>query len=328
MKSSFCLFNSLIILVLSSTAFPQAEQISVHDPVMIKQDGTTYLFCTGMGISMWSSQDMVNWKKEKPVFDNAPAWAVEAVPGYSGHTWAPDISYHHGQYVLFYSVSAFGKNTSCIGVATNKTLHTTDPEYKWVDHGKVVQSVPGRDMWNAIDPNLMLDENGTPWLVFGSFWNGIKLVKLNHSLTAPSNPQEWVTVASRPRDTFTDEKNAGEGSIEAPFLFKKNNYYYLFVSFDFCCRGIQSNYKVMVGRSEKITGPYVDGNGIKLTHGGGTPVLTGNKDWPGVGHNAVYNFGGQDYIIYHGYDAKDNGKPKLLVRKLGWDQEGWPVVQE
>lgn len=328
MQIRICVLNSLIILILSSTVFPQAEKIQVHDPVMVKQDDTYYLFCTGMGISMWSSQDLVNWKQEKPVFDNAPAWAVEAVRGYRGHTWAPDISYHNGQYYLFYSVSAFGKNTSCIGVATNKTLHTTDPEYKWVDHGKVVQSVPGRDMWNAIDPNLMLDENGIPWLVFGSFWNGIKLVKLNNELTALSDPQEWYNVASRPRDYFTDEKNAGEGSIEAPFLFKKNNYYYLFVSFDFCCRGVQSNYKVMVGRSEIITGPYVDRNGLKLTYGGGTPVLTGNKDWPGVGHNAVYTFGGQDYIIYHGYDAKDNGKPKLLVRKLGWDQEGWPVVQD
>jgi arabinan endo-1,5-alpha-L-arabinosidase len=281
-----------------------------------------------MGITMWSSKDLVNWKQEKPVFDNAPAWAVNAVPGYRGHTWAPDISYHHGQYYLFYSVSAFGKNTSCIGVATNKTLHTDDPEYKWVDHGKVLQSVPGRDMWNAIDPNLMLDENGTPWLVFGSFWNGIKLVKLNNELTALSDPQEWVTVASRPRDYFTDEKNAGEGAIEAPFLFKKNNYYYLFVSVDFCCRGIESNYKVVVGRSEKITGPYVDRNGFKLTYGGGTPVLTGNKDWPGVGHNAVYTFDSQDYTIYHGYDANDNGKPKLLIKKLGWDHEGWPIVQD
>jgi arabinan endo-1,5-alpha-L-arabinosidase len=198
--------------------------------------------------------------------------------------------------------------------------------YQWIDHGKVVQSVPGRDLWNAIDPNLMLDDSGTPWLVFGSFWNGIKLVKLNPEMTSPAEPQEWHTVAARPRDYYTDEKNAGEGSIEAPFLFKKDKYYYLFVSFDFCCRGLESNYKVMVGRSENITGPYVDKNGFNMIYGGGTPVLTGNKDWPGVGHNAVYTFDGQDYIIYHGYDAKDQGKSKLLTDKLAWDDEGWPLV--
>jgi len=319
-------FALLLLMILPLPSYSQVERIQVHDPVMIKQGDTFYLFCTGMGITMWSSMDMVKWKKEKQVFEKAPTWAVEAIPGYSGHTWAPDISFHNGQYYLYYSVSAFGKNTSCIGVATNKTLNPNDPLYQWIDHGKVVQSVPGRDMWNAIDPNLMLDDSGKPWLVFGSFWEGIKLVKLNPEMTAPAEPQEWHTVAARPRDYYTDEKNAGEGSIEAPFLFKKDKYYYLFVSFDFCCRGLESNYKVVVGRSENIIGPYVDKNGFKMIYGGGTPVLTGNKDWPGVGHNAAYTFDGQDYIIYHGYDARDQGKPKLLIDKLNWDADGWPIV--
>jgi arabinan endo-1,5-alpha-L-arabinosidase len=318
----------LLVLALSTSVFSQSGSISVHDPVMIRQDSTYYLFCTGMGISVWSSQDLIGWKKEKSVFDKAPGWAVQAVRGFRGHIWAPDISFHHGQYVLFYSVSAFGKNTSCIGMAVNRTLHADDPAYKWVDHGKVVESVPGRDMWNAIDPNLMSDENGTPWLVFGSFWNGIKLVRLNADLTAPAEPQEWATVAGRPRDYFIDEKNAGDGSIEAPFLFMKNGFYYLFVSFDHCCRGVKSDYKVMVGRSKAIIGPYVDRAGLKLIHGGGTPVLTGTPDWPGVGHNAVCTFDGRDYIVYHGYDANDGGKSKLLIKKLEWDGEGWPVVQD
>jgi len=319
-------FALFLLMIFPLASFSQVERIQVHDPVMIKQGDTFYLFCTGMGISMWSSKDMVKWKNEKQVFEKAPVWAVEAIPAYSGHTWAPDISFHNGQYYLYYSVSAFGKNTSCIGVATNKTLNPNDQLYQWIDHGKVVQSVPGRDMWNAIDPNLILDDSGTPWLVFGSFWEGIKLVKLNPEMTAPVEPQEWHTVAARPRDYYTDEKNAGEGSIEAPFLFKKDRFYYLFVSFDFCCRGLESNYKVVVGRSETITGPYLDKNGFKMIYGGGTPVLTGNKDWPGVGHNAAYTFDGQDYIIYHGYDARDQGRPKLLIDKMSWDADGWPIV--
>ena len=190
----------------------------------------------------------------------------------------------------------------------------------------VVQSVPGRDMWNAIDPNLAIDEAGTPWLVFGSFWDGMKLAKLDKSLTRLSDPQEWHTVAARPRDYYTEETSAGEGAIEAPFIIKRDRYYWLFVSFDFCCRGLESNYRVMVGRSEKITGPYLDRNGQPMTHGGGTPLLTGNKAWPGVGHNAVYNFDGQYYIVYHGYDASDHGRSKLLIDKLEWDDEGWPVI--
>ncbi|MBN2213793.1 MAG: arabinan endo-1,5-alpha-L-arabinosidase [Bacteroidales bacterium] len=314
-----------IIFLTSLTTFSQQDVI-VHDPVMIKQDSTYYLFCTGFGISVWSSNDMVNWKKEKPVFDKAPQWALEAVSGFKGHIWAPDITYHDEKYYLYYSVSAFGKNTSCIGLVTNTTLDPADPGFKWTDEGKVVQSVPGRDLWNAIDPNLAFDEAGDPWLVFGSFWSGIKLVKLNSELSAIAEPEEWYTVAKRPRDFKTDDADPGEGAVEAPFIFKKGKHYYLFVSFDFCCRGINSNYKIMAGRAEKITGPYTDREGRRLDQGGGTLMLQGNDEWAGVGHNSAYTFNGTDYLIFHGYDNGDNGKPKLLIRKIIWDEAGWPEI--
>ncbi len=144
----------ILPVMLCCASLLMAQDIRVHDPVMIKAGDTYYLFCTGMGISVYSSRDMKQWNKEKPVFDTAPLWAVNTIPDSKRHIWAPDISFHNGQYYLYYSVSAFGKNTSCIGVATNTTLNPTDKNFKWVDHGKVIQSVPGRDLWNAIDPNL------------------------------------------------------------------------------------------------------------------------------------------------------------------------------
>jgi arabinan endo-1,5-alpha-L-arabinosidase len=322
MKRILYLTSALVLMRLVS--FPQ--DIRVHDPVMIREGDTWYLFCTGMGISVYSSPDMKTWKHEAPVFQTPPSWALEAVPGYKGHTWAPDIAFHNGTYYLYYSVSAFGKNTSCIGVATNRMLDPNNPNFKWIDHGKVIQSVPGRDLWNAIDPNLAFDEDMTPWLVFGSFWSGMKLVKLDSTLTAIAKPEEWYTVARRPRDFKTDDRNAGDGAIEAPFIFRKNGYYYLFVSFDFCCRGVESNYKVMVGRSENIQGPYVDRDGVRLDHGGGTLVVAGNEQWPGVGHNSAYTFDGKDYLVFHAYDASDSGRPKLKIEEIVWDADGWPSV--
>jgi arabinan endo-1,5-alpha-L-arabinosidase len=317
-------FSFTIIIVLLMCSAIKAQSIIVHDPVMIKQGDKYYLFCTGRGISVSSSTDMQTWIKEKPVFDTPPEWAVKAIPEFKGHIWAPDISYHDGLYYLYYSVSAFGKNTSCIGLATNKTLNSSDPAFQWTDHGMVIQSIPGRDLWNAIDPNLILDESEKPWLVFGSFWSGIKLVSLNKNLKEIEQPQQWYTVAKRERSFKTDDYNAGEGAIEAPFIFKKDKYYYLFVSFDFCCRGAESTYKIMVGRSEKIQGPYVDKEGKPMAEGGGSLVLQGNKQWPGVGHNSCYTFDGIDYLIFHGYDMNDGGKPKLLIRKIAWDSTGWP----
>lgn len=300
------------------------KNIPAHDPVMIRQDGVYYVFTTGRGVNVWSSKDMESWKKEKPVFASPPEWAVKAVPGFKGHIWAPDISFHNGLYYLYYSISTFGKNRSCIGLATNKTLDPKSPDFLWTDHQQVIESVPGRDEWNAIDPNFILDENQQPWLSFGSFWNGIKLVKLNQDAKSIAiDPQQWHTLASVPKTASSSE--SGNGAIEAPFIFKEGNYYYLFASYDYCCRGEKSTYKMRVGRSEKLTGPYADKAGTAMKSGGGTLLLEGDKDWHGVGHNAVYTFDGTDYLIFHGYDAKDKGRSKLRVEKLRWE-DGWPSL--
>jgi len=331
MKNLFWPLLSLCFLLGGMVAVAQgtaaiAQDITVHDPVMIRQDSVYYVFCTGFGITLLSSTNRKDWHKEPPVFSKPPEWAVAAIPGFRGHIWAPDISYYNGKYYLYYAISAFGKNTSCIGLAVNKTLHTDSPDYKWEDLGKVIQSVPGRDMWNAIDPNLAMDEKGSPWLAFGSFWNGIKLVKLNDDRKTLARPETWYTIAARPRNPILPDSVAGDAAIEAPFIYKKGAYFYLFVSFDYCCRGERSTYKMMVGRSERIEGPYLDRDGVAMTLGGGSVVLEGDKNWNGVGHNAVVNFDGSDYLVFHGYDANDKGRSKLRIEKLIWPGD-WPVVQ-
>lgn len=316
----------LIILVILPVFTACAQDIRVHDPVMIKQDGTYYLFSTGMGIAIYSSKDMKAWNKEAPVFDAPPAWAIEAVPGFKGHIWAPDVSFHNGLYHVYYSVSAFGKNTSCIGLATNKTLDPASPDYEWTDHGKVIQSVPGRDLWNAIDPNLVFDDENTPWLSFGSFWSGMKLVKMDGNLKEVAEPQEWYTISKRERSFKTPDEKAGEAKVEAPFIFKKNGYYYLFVSFDVCCRGPESTYKVMVGRSKDVKGPYLDKVGTRMDEGGGSLVVQGNEDYFGVGHNSAYTFDGKDFLVFHGYRVAKEGRPELVIREITWDNNNWPVI--
>ncbi|HAH25770.1 MAG TPA: arabinan endo-1,5-alpha-L-arabinosidase [Prolixibacteraceae bacterium] len=314
----------------------QAQPIIVHDPVMIRENNTYYIFCTGWGISVFSSTDMKNWKNEKPVFAIAPQWAVDAIPGFKGHIWAPDIAYFNDEYYLYYSVSAFGKNTSCIGLATNKTLNPSDPDFHWVDHGKVIQSIPGKTNWNAIDPNLALDSDGTPYLVFGSFWDGIKLVKLSSDAKSVAEDINRIpTIASRksdpnaanPPSVDNNPVDAGGNAIEAPFIFRKGKFYYLFASIDYCCKGVNSSYKMIVGRAKKVTGPYIDQSGKSMATGGGSLLLQGDANWYGVGHNAVVSFDGTDYLVFHGYDAQDEGKPKLNIRKLDWNKDQWPVVK-
>jgi arabinan endo-1,5-alpha-L-arabinosidase len=318
-----------LIITPDSRLFCQTGDIRVHDPVMIKQDSLYYLFCTGRGISIHRSSDLYHWKRVGRVFESPPEWAMQAVPGFRGHIWAPDIFYADGTYFLYYSVSSFGKNTSCIGVVTNKTLHPDDPDYHWTDHGKVIESIPFRDDWNAIDPNVIMEEDGSAWMVFGSFWSGIKLVRLTPDLLQiQKEPQEWRALARRPRSPDIPLDQAGDGAIEAPFIVRRNQHYFLFVSFDYCCRGVNSNYKIMVGRADNIRGPYLDHENVPMLEGGGSLLLGGNERWPGLGHCAVFHEAGQDWLVYHAYDAENEGRMTLRIQQLNWDEAGWPVVGE
>jgi arabinan endo-1,5-alpha-L-arabinosidase len=322
LKFTAVMFFSLGMFLSASL---EAIQVEVHDPVMAKEGDFYYAFSTGPGITIYQSQDLKHWKWVGRAFDGEPDWAREVVPGFRGHLWAPDVFENDGRFYLYYSVSAFGKNTSAIGVTVNETLDPAAPGYRWVDQGLVLQSVPNRDHWNAIDPAVVEDENGDYWMSFGSFWEGIKLVKLDPGLTRLAEPEEWYSLARRPGDPRDPAADPGAGAVEAPYIFRKNGWYYLFVSFDKCCRGMDSDYKIMVGRSRTVTGPYADKEGTPMTQGGGSLVLEGNDDWVALGHNAAYTFDGKDFLVFHAYETADNAKQKLRILPITWES-GWPVV--
>lgn len=311
------------------------EDVVAHDPVIIREGATYYLFTTGPGVSVWQSQDMERWTMMDPVFPKAPDWAKERVPEFNGHMWAPDISYHKGRYYLYYSVSSFGKNNSCIGLATNETLDPTNEKFQWIDEGVVVESEPGMDDWNAIDPNLIFDQNGEAYLAYGSFWSGLKLSLLTEDLTRLADPEaEPIAIASRVELAHRNVEGevsleAGNGAIEGPFIYPKNGYYYLFASVDYCCRGVNSTYKMIYGRSRDLAGPYLDKNGLDMKQGGGTLFKRGDERWHGVGHNAICPIDGTEYAVFHGYDGQTKrGLPKLHVQEVRWDDDGWPYLVE
>lgn len=302
-----------------------AANPDVHDPVMAREGDTYYMFTTGMGVGMMSSKDLKTWKPERAVLDPAPMWATEFVPSYQGHTWAPDIVKHGDKWYLYYSCSTFYKNISVIGVATNTTLDPASKDYKWVDLGAVVRSQPGVNDWNAIDPNVAFDSKGQPWLTFGSFWDGIQLVRLGEDMKTPVGAP--VTVARRrPADKVAHgNETANTNAIEAPFIVERDGWYYLFVSYDYCCKGLSSNYKTAVGRSRDIEGPYVDRQGHPMTECGGEILVGESPEYTGVGHCSAYKFDDDWYFVAHAYDISKRGASKLFLRKLDWE-DGWPSI--
>jgi arabinan endo-1,5-alpha-L-arabinosidase len=286
----------------------------VHDPSTILTENRVYfLFATGRGISTKSSPDLARWTNGPPVFPAPPAWATNLVRGYRGHTWAPDVIRLGGRCLLYYSVSTFGKQISAIGLASNATLDPTSPNWQWTDHGPVIQSVEGSP-FNAIDPAVFLDADGRFWMAFGSFWSGIYLFELDPDTGLRLEPSE------PPRRVAWNE------SIEAPCIVRHGGYYFLFVNWGRCCRGIKSTYEVRVGRARAVTGPYLDRAGVDLVDGGGTLFLDTSGRFIGPGHVAVFAENGQMWFSFHYYDRESNGRSRLALGLLRWTEDGWPVA--
>jgi arabinan endo-1,5-alpha-L-arabinosidase len=297
--------------------------IFVHDPSMARQAGTYYLFSTGDpagvigngNIQIRTSRNLRQWTYSGTVFATKPAWITSEL-GSIPNLWAPDISFFDGLWHLYYAGSSFGSNNSVIGLATTPTLDPASPRYHWTDRGLVFQSTTSDD-YNAIDPSLVTASDGGKWLVFGSFWSGIKLLKLDAATGKPASPSPTLySLAQRPAP------DAEEGSA----ITYHDGYYYLFVSFDSCCQGIGSSYRIMAGRSTSVTGPYVDPNGTAMMNGGGMELQGSDEGMIGPGSSSVYQDGSRSYLVYHYYDAFESGDPWVQVRPLVWLPSGWPVT--
>ena len=300
-----------------------SQYIFVHDPTMAEEDGTYYVFSTGDpagnigngNIQIRTSRNLRDWSYTGTVFAAKPAWITNTL-GSIPNLWAPDISYFNGLWHLYYAGSSFGSNNSVIGLATTPTLDPGSPRYHWTDDGLVFRSTSS-DNYNAIDPSLVTGADGARWLVFGSYWSGIKLIALDSATGKPATSTPAIySIAAKP---FPDpEEGAG--------IVYHDGYYYLFAAVDTCCRGISSTYHIQVGRSVSVTGPYADAEGTAMSDGGGTEVQGTDAGMIGPGSPFVFvTRGGQDWLVYHYYDAYSAGDAWLQIRPLIW-VGGWPVT--
>ena len=288
-------------------------RLRVHDPATIIMDGNTFwTFATGDGIKTLRSTNLTDWSFDQPALPANPIWAADVAAPHRDYFWAPDIIKSGDRYLLYFSVSSWGKNTSAIGLATNTTLNPAKPTFKWHDAGIVVRSFATND-FNTIDPALTFDAEGRLWMAFGSFWSGIKLIELNPKTGHRLSPDSAMYALA-----FND-------MIEAPFIHRRGTNYFLFVNWGQCCKGTNSTYEIRVGRSDKITGPYFDRDGKNMLNRGGTLFLDSKPPFYGPGHAGIITVAGQDWFSCHYYDGNQRGRSKLWAGKLNWDTDGWPI---
>ena len=299
----------------ASAAEPElGRPLRFHDPsTPIKQGDVWHVFSTGIGVLARRSPDARTWTEDRPIFQKLPAWHREIVPDHKGYLWAPDVIRRGDRFLLYYSVSGWGKNTSAIGLASSPTLDSASPECVWKDEGIVIRS-KATDDFNAIDPQLFADADGSLWMVFGSFWSGIQLIELD--------PKSGQRHAQRQEI----RQLAWNETIEAPALHKHGDFYYLFVNWGFCCRGLKSTYEMRVGRSRTITGPYLDAEGKDLASGGGTLFMKSEGEEVGPGHPAIVEENGKFRLFYHYYSRKFGGQSVIAQKELRWTADSWPKI--
>lgn len=294
---------------------PPRPKNAVHDPVMAKEGDNYYVFGTGRGVGVKTSIDRKNWENIAGVFPDTLAWWNDDIPEQRGHLWAPDIHFRDGKWHLYYSVSAWMNFNSSIGYATNVTLDPDDPNYKWIDRGKVIDFRNAGEGVNCIDPNVFVDDDGSVWLFYGSYQAGLRLVELDRETGRLLHEKPEITVIT---------KALGEGV----FVIKYDEWYYIFASRGRCCAGLESTYQVVMGRSKNVLGPYLNKNGESWVDNNYTLFMAGDYDEPGRGHNGFFTERDTTFIVYHAYTRSAEGASLLNIKPMYIDEDLWPTLDE
>ena len=319
---------ALSLLLLAAPVFAAETQpvmqrdVKIHDPSIIEVNGAYAAFQTGAdggvargAIRVKTSPDGVTWADAGFVGKGLPKWVTKELGYKPTNIWAPSISRRGDTFYLYYSLSTFGVQASAIGLMTNSAFEVTHPGEGWQDQGLILKSNAKSD-FNAIDPFRIDTSDGRAFLSFGSFWSGIKLRELDPvsgQLIAPDTPT--IPLADR-----------GGAGIEASSIIEHDGKFYLFASFDQCCKGVNSTYSIHVGRADAVTGPYLGRDGTPMLQGGGTLFLGKTGHVIGPGGQEARDTAKGPMLAYHYYDGDDLGVAKLQYSPLKWTADGWPEL--
>jgi arabinan endo-1,5-alpha-L-arabinosidase len=303
-----------IAMTFSIPAAALDGDVGVHDPsTVIAQAGHYYTYGTGNGLPILTSDDGWTWRRAGSLISAVPGGKVgaEVLARGGDNTWAPDVIHIGDRYFIYYSAPAT-QPRSAIGLLVGKTLDPAAPDYHWEDRGPVVWS-DGIEDSNAIDPGVLLDPDGRLWLTYGSYFGFIRLVELDPKTGLRRYPdRKPVNIAI---------------NSEASILIHRDGWYYLLVTHGSCCQGANSTYNIRMGRSRKVTGPYLDNMGIDMLEGGGKLFAGSRGRHIGPGHFGRLDLGEgvEKFSLHYEADLDRGGISVLDIRPLLW-RDGWPVA--
>jgi arabinan endo-1,5-alpha-L-arabinosidase len=311
------MLRTLLLCAAITIALPSHAldgDVLIHDPSTIAQQaGRYYTYGTGNGIPILSSEDGWTWSRAGSLMSAVPGGkAGPAVLARGGNnTWAPDVIHIGDKFFVYYSAPAT-QPRSAIGLLVGRTLDPQSADHRWEDAGPVVWS-DGIEDSNAIDPGVLLDPEGRLWMVYGSYFGYIRLVELD--------PKTGLRL-------YPDRKAVDVAiNSEAAILIHRDGWYYLLVTHGSCCQGANSTYNIRMGRSRKVTGPYLDNMGVDMIEGGGKLFAASRGRHVGPGHFGRLDLGQgvEKFSLHYEADLDRGGVSVLDIRPLLW-RDGWPVA--
>jgi arabinan endo-1,5-alpha-L-arabinosidase len=301
-------------LAFAGSAHALDGEVLVHDPsTVIEQAGRYYVYGTGRDMPMLTSDDGWTWRRAGSVMTAVPGGkpGPEVLARGGDNTWAPDVIHIGDKYFLYYSAPGT-QPKSAIGLLVGRTLDPQSPDYRWEEGGPVVWS-DGVEDSNAIDPGVLLDADRRLWLTYGSYFGYIRLVELDLATGKRRYPERApVNIAI---------------NAEASILIQRDGWYYLLVTHGSCCVGASSTYNIRVGRSRKVTGPYLDNMHVDMLEGGGKLFASSRGRHVGPGHFGLLDLGQgvQKFSLHYEADLDRGAVSVLDIRPLLW-RDGWPVA--
>src|SRR3954453_8035081 len=301
MKSVFLATSASLLLGLSWLCPAKAVEGApyIHDPSTVTLcDGKYYTFGTrGGGL----------------ISDDGWTWRDGAVRPGGGA--APDVLRIGDRYLVVYGATGGGLGGGHNGRILTMWNRTLDPSSKDFGYSEavVVASSDGVEDCDAIDPSLLLDPtDGRLWLSYGTYFGYIRLVELDPKTGKRVEGNQPVNVAI---------------DCEATYLMYRDGWYYLLGTHGTCCSGPNSTYNIRVGRSRKITGPYLDNEDMDMLQGGGKLVVAASDHVIGPGHFGLLDLGDgvQKFSCHYEADLDRGGRSVLDIRPLLW-KDGWPVA--
>ncbi|HUB78697.1 MAG TPA: family 43 glycosylhydrolase [Bryobacteraceae bacterium] len=287
------------LFALASIALALEGQVGIHDPsTVVLCNGKFYTY--GTGGSSLVSDDGWTWRRGT------------ALPR---RGLAPDVIHLGDRYYVYVAANIGAQPKAAINMIWSKTLDPDSPDYKW-EEGGVVASSDGIEDSNAIDPGVFLDPtDGRLWLTYGSYFGYIRLVELD-----PKTGKR-INLNDQPRDLAIN--------CEASDMMYHEGWYYLLATHGSCCRGADSGYNIRVGRARKVTGPFLDAEGIDMIQGGGKLLIGSGGRMIGAGHFGLLDLGEgvQKFSMHWEADLDRGGASVLDIRPLLW-KDGWPVAGE